>query len=121
MGRRAIRKRTLPLLLLLGLVYAAWRLPSWSKAWIESGLVRTFQRDASVAAVRYHLFPLEIEIEDLRVAGAVPGAPPFLSVARIRVAPSLTPRFDGRVVLSRVDLEHPVLRVNAWAHGGDDI
>ncbi len=121
MGSRPIRKRTLPLLLLLGLAYAAWRLPAWSKTWIEAGLERSLGRAASVGAVRYRVFPLEAEIEGLRVSGPSPGSLPLLEVERIVVAPSLTPRLDGRVVLSRVELTRPLLRVNAWAQGGDDI
>ncbi len=121
MPGRAVRKRTLPLLLLLGLVYAAYRLPVWSKAWIETGLARGFQREASVSAVRFRFFPPEAEIEGVRVAGARPGAPPFLEVERVIVAPSLVPRFDGRVVLARVELQRPVVRINAWTEGGDDI
>jgi autotransporter translocation and assembly factor TamB len=116
-----VRKRTLPLLLLLGLAYAVYRLPAWSRVWIETGLTRAFQREASVGAVRIRFFPPEAEIEGVRVAGARPGAAPFLDVERVVVTPGLAPRLDGRVVLARVELARPVIRINAWAEGGDDI
>ncbi|HET7292565.1 MAG TPA: translocation/assembly module TamB domain-containing protein [Vicinamibacteria bacterium] len=116
-----IRRRTVLLLLLLGLVYSLWRLPEWSARRAEAGLRTLLGRDARVASVRFRLWPFAVEITGLRIAGAAPEALPFLELERALLVPSLTPRLDGRVVFARVELERPIVRVNAWAQGGDDI
>ncbi len=121
MRGRAIRRRTVLLLLILGLAYALWRLPVWSARWAEAGLRSLFTRDARVAVVRFRLWPLAVEVSGVRVAGPSPDAPPFLELERALLVPSLAPRFDARVVFARVELVRPVVRVNAWAKGGDDI
>jgi len=120
-GRRVVRKRTLPLLLLLGLAYASYRLPEWSASWLEAGIERALGRDVSVDGVRFGLLPIEAEISGLRVAGPTADAAPFLEIERVLITPSLAPRFDGRVVLTRVELLRPLVRINAWSRGGDDI
>src|SRR5262245_49643888 len=121
MRGRVTRRRIVLLLLVVGLLYALWRLPLWSARWAEAGLGSLFAREARVASVRFRLWPLAVEITGLRVAGPAPDAPPFLEVERALLVPSLAPRFDPRIVLARVELVRPVVRVNAWAKGGDDI
>jgi hypothetical protein len=105
------------------------RLPLWSAGVLSSRLQTFFHRPVTVGQVRYHLFPLEVEVLDLRVAGATPDAPPFLEVPRLVAAfsrPPLDPEvpqsfWDRRVVLSRLSIERPRIRVNAYEKGGDDI
>ncbi len=121
MRGRVTRRRTILLFLVLGVAYALWRLPAWSARWAESGLRALFGRDSHVASVRFRPWPLAAEVSGLRVAGASSHAPPFLEIERVLLVPSLAPSFDGRVVFARVELVRPVVRVNAWAKGGDDI
>ena len=132
-GRGGVRlpaRRLLALALALalgGLLLA--RLPLWSAGVLSSRLQAFFHRPVTVGQVRYHLFPLEVEVLDLRVAGATPDAPPFLEVPRVVAAfsrPPLDPEvpqsfWDRKVVLSRLRIERPRLRVNAYEKGGDDI
>jgi len=114
-------------LALLGLFLA--RFPLWSAGVLSARLQAFFHRPVTVGQVRYHLFPLEVEILDLRVAGATPQAPPFLEVPRVVAAfsrPPLDPEvpqsfWDRKVVLSRLRIERPRVRVNAFEKGGDDI
>jgi len=112
---------------LLGLFLV--RLPLWSANLLQQQLADFFHRPVTVGQVRYHLFPLEVEVMDLRVAGATPQAPPFLEVPRVVAAftrPPLDPEvprsfWDRKVVLSRLNVERPKIRVNAFEAGGDDI
>ena len=126
-----IRRRRL---LLLGFVLALAalflaRLPLWSAGVLSAQLQAFFHRPVTVGRVRYHLFPLEVEVTDVRVAGATPQAPPFLEVPRVVAAfsrPPLDPEvpqsfWDRKVVLSRLRIERPRIRVNAFEQGGDDI
>jgi autotransporter translocation and assembly factor TamB len=122
------RLLALALLLALGGLFLA-RLPLWSAALLSSRLQAFFHRPVTVGQVRYHLFPLEVEVLDVRVAGATPAAPPFLEAPRVVAAfrrPPLDPElptsfWDRKVVLSRLRVERPRIRVNAFEHGGDDI
>jgi translocation-and-assembly-module (TAM) inner membrane subunit TamB-like protein len=124
------RRRLLVLALLLGLggLFVA-RLPLWSAGVLSSQLQAFFHRPVTVGQVRYHLFPFEVEVEDVRVAGATPEAPPFLEVPKVVAAfsrPPLDPEmpqsfWDRKVVLSRLRVERPRIRVNAFENGGDDI
>lgn len=121
MTRRRRRWLT-ALLIVAGLVaFVLWRLPYWSAGLVARRLTEFFQRPVTVAQVRIRLLPLEFEILDLRVAGARPGAPPFLEVPRAVVAPTFESLFSSRLVLARLRIEQPVLRVNAYPEGGDDI
>ena len=128
---RAIPRRrllVLALVLALGGLFLA-RFPLWSAGMLSSRLQGFFHRPVSVGQVRYHVFPLEVEVLDVRVSGATPEAPPFLEVPRIVAAfsrPPLDPElpqsfWDRKVVLSRLRIERPRIRVNAFEEGGDDI
>ena len=76
-ARRRRRLFGLALLVaLLGLFLV--RLPLWSADLLSQTLAAFFHRPVSVGQVRYHLFPLEVEILDVRVAGATAQAAPFL-------------------------------------------
>jgi translocation and assembly module TamB len=97
------------------------RLPRWSATFVAEQLTGFFKRTCTVGAVRYRLFPLLIEVVDLRVAGPTPEAPPFLTLPRAEVMPSLASLFGPRLVLSRVRLEGLTIRVNAYPERGDDI
>lgn len=121
MRGRAIRRRTVLLLLILGLTYVLWRLPEWSARRAEAALRALFGRETRIASVQFRLWPFAAEVSGLRVAGASADAPPFLELERALLVPSFMPSLDGRVVFARVELVRPVLRVNAWAEGGDDI
>lgn len=117
------RRRVFLLLVLLAALaaYAIARLPSWSASLIASGLGSFFQRPASVGEVRIHVFPLEIEMLDLRVAGPRATDPPFLTIRRVVATPSLAQLWARRAVLSRVVVQAPKIRVHAPPEGGDDI
>jgi hypothetical protein len=122
------RRKLLVAILALGatLLYAAWRLPDWGARLLESALERALKRTARVDSLRLRPSTLEIEVRGLRIAGLTPEAPPFLEVPSIRVRPSLAPLRGRHVVLSRVRIEGPRLRINAFpgpptGPGGDDI
>src|SRR5688500_15147405 len=117
-----MKRRSLVLVLLLVVVAAAvLRVPVWTAGLLSDRLERVFNRPASVGSVRYHLVPLQVEITDLRIGGPTPGAEPFLEVPRLAVTPSLAPLFDRRLVLTRVVVERPRVRVHAFKQGGDDL
>lgn len=123
-GRKPARRRRvlLWLALLLALIgLGLQRLPRATALLIAARLGPFFGRPVSVGAVGYGAFPFELEVRDLRVAGATPGAPPFLALRRALVVPSLGSLLGPHLVLSRLRLEGLVLRVNAHAEGGDDI
>ena len=123
------RRRTLFLFSLVVVVtalYALWRAPDWGARLIEHALGGYFHRAVRVERLRFHVFPLEVEVLGLRVAGATAYAPPFLEVPRARVRPSLAPLRGNRLVLSQVRVEGLRLRINAHPNppegpGGDDI
>ena len=125
MSRR--RKLLLVALVLVATVlYALWRAPEWGAHLIESTLSRHFKRPVSVASLGLRLATGEIELVGLRVGGITPDAPPFLELESARVRPSLAPWRGNRIVLARVRLERPRLRVRAFPSpplgpGGDDI
>ena len=122
------RRRRLLLLLLLLLVagYFVLGLPEWSATLVARGLSASFSRPVSVGAVGFRLVPLEIELRELQVASLEPGDPPTIEVPRIVITPSLAPLRGRRLVLSRVTLEEPRIRIHAFpdppkGRGGDDI
>lgn len=117
------RRRLILLLLLLALASGALfqRLPILTARGLEQALSSFFQRSVTVREVRWHLLPLEAEVFDLRVLGPTPGAPPFLEVRRLVAAPALNPLWLRRIVLARLRLENPVIRIQAYPEGGDDI
>src|ERR687898_707639 len=70
---------------------ALLRLPVWSSDVMASRLESFFGRPVSVGGIEYRLFPLEIEVRDVRVAGAGAHALPFLEVPQLIVVPRLRP------------------------------
>jgi autotransporter translocation and assembly factor TamB len=107
-------------------LYAGWRAPEWGARLIEHSLSGYFQRPVHLSELRLRPGSLEIELYDLRVAGAAPGDPPFLEIPLARVRPSLAPWRGDRIVLSRVRIEGLRLRIHAFPDpplgpGGDDI
>jgi autotransporter translocation and assembly factor TamB len=115
------RRSLLFVLLVVALGAALWRVPVWTAGILSARLARVFNRPVTVGGVRYHLVPLQVEVTDLRIGGATPDAEPFLEVPRLAVTPSLVPLFDRRVVLTRVVIERPRVRVRAFKQGGDDL
>lgn len=109
------------LLLVLAAGIAILRLPAWTGRLLAARLAASFERPASVGKVEFRAFPLELLIDDIRVGGLRPGAPPFLAVRRAAVVPSVRSFWGPRLVLERLRLEGLVLRINAFPEGGDDI
>jgi hypothetical protein len=117
-----MKRRHLVLLLLATLFAAALlQVPRWTASVVTARLGTVFQRAVSVAGVRYRLVPLQVEITGLRIAGPTPESEPFLELPRLVVTPSLPALFDRRVVLTRVLVEKPRIRVHAFRGGGDDL
>jgi translocation and assembly module TamB len=119
-----MRRRRLFLFALVslgGLIALARALPDWLANQLARNLSGVFRRPVAVGKVRFHGYPLELEISDLRVGGEGPGASPFLEVPRVLVTPSLAPLRFGRLVLSRVRLESPRIYVHSYPGGGDNI
>jgi len=119
------RLRIRLLLLLLGAVSALGLivlvLPPLTARGLEKALGGLFKRPVSVGGVSViGLVPLQIEIRDVRVGGTTPQSPPFLELARAVVVP-LGPPLGRTVVLARLRLEGPRIRINAPPEGGDDI
>ncbi len=116
------RRRILTALLTLALGgLGLIRVPFWSKGLVADGLATFFQRPASVGEVRFHFFPFELEVLDIRVGGATPEAPPFLEIPRLVTVPLLRPLWERRVRFARMHVHGPKLRINAFREGGDDI
>ncbi|HVR70783.1 MAG TPA: translocation/assembly module TamB domain-containing protein [Vicinamibacteria bacterium] len=116
------RRRFLLALALTGLAGAALlRLPVWSSEVVAARLTSFFGRPVSVGRVEYRFFPLEIEVRDVRVAGAAARAPAFLEVRALVAAPRLRPLWRRRTELRSLSVRGAVVRVNAWREGGDDI
>ena len=79
--RRLRRKLLLTAVLTVGATILL--LPWWSARALSRELSRFFHRPVVVGAIRYHLSPFEpidVEILDLRIAGASAGEPAFLEV-----------------------------------------
>jgi hypothetical protein len=116
------RRRFLLALGLAGLAgLALLRLPVWSSAAIASRLGQFFGRPVSVGRVEYRLFPLEIEVSDVRVAGVHARAPAFLEIPRLVAVPRLRPLWARRTEWASLAIHGAVVRINAWRDGGDDI
>lgn len=114
------RRRLLLVVLALLVLFGLYRAPRAARSLVISGLEGFFHRPVSVSEVRLHLFPFHAEVLGLRVEGQRPG-PPFLEVERIVAVPSLAPLWGRRLVLARLTIERPMVRVNAWAGRGDDV
>ena len=121
MARRTRLRLLVAIALLLGGLLLTLRLPNVSARGLERALTAFFHRETTVRAVRWRAWPLEVEVLGISVAGVRPGAPPFLEVPRVVAAPALQPLWQRRLVLSRMRVERPRLRVHAYAEGGDDI
>lgn len=117
MARR--RLPSLLLLLLIAALAAAWA-PVWARRALEGRLGALFARPATVGNVGLRLFPLRVEVRDVRVAGAVAGAAPFLEVRRAVAQPSLLPAWRG-LRLRQLRLSGLRVRVQAYESGGDDL
>ncbi len=109
------------LVLLGGLVLLARGLPDWLAGQLARTLSAAFHRPVVLGEVRFHAYPLAVELKDLRVGGEGPGSAPFLEVPRVLVTPSIAPLRFGRLVLSRVRLEGPRIYVHSFLQGGDNI
>jgi translocation and assembly module TamB len=105
----------------LALAAALLWLPDWSHTLVLSQLQSVFDRPVHAESVRFRFFPAEMEILRLRVDGARPGDLPWLEVPRISILPSFGLLWERRIVLSRVRIEKPVIRVQAFAGGGDNL
>jgi autotransporter translocation and assembly factor TamB len=118
---RPRRRFLLALTLVLLAGAAVLRLPVWSSELVAARLQSFFGRPVRVGRVVYHLFPLEIEVRDVRVGGASPRAAPFLEVPRLVAVPRLRPLWQRRTELASLTVRGAVVRINAWREGGDDI
>ncbi|HUG53093.1 MAG TPA: translocation/assembly module TamB domain-containing protein [Vicinamibacteria bacterium] len=119
MTRRSLLLLALLLATAAGAVYL--RGPAWTASILSHRLSAFFHRPVTVGGVRYGFVPLQIEITGLRVAGATPADEPFLEVPRVLVIPSTAALLDRRLVLTRVVVERPLVRVRAFRGGGDDL
>lgn len=121
MTRRGKARLVLLLALLAGAAFLLLRANQLTARGLERALSRFFQRDVTVREVRWRAFPLEAEVLGLRVGGPEPGSPPFLEAPRIVAAPALGPLLLRRLVLARLRIEGPRIRIRAHSEGGDDI
>src|SRR5262245_39494760 len=101
-------------------------LPQWSATLVARGLSASLSRPVSVGSVIYRLVPFEVELVDIQVASLEAGDPPSIEIPRVVITPSLAPLRGGRIVLSRVKVESPHIRIHAYpdppqGRGGDDI
>jgi translocation and assembly module TamB len=123
--RRRRRLLLLVLLLLVGIDFLMG-LPQWSATLVARGLSIRLSRPVSVGSVNFRLLPFEVELVDIQVASLEAGDPPSIEVPRVVLTPSLAPLRGGRLVLSRVKVESPRIRIHAYpdpptGRGGDDI
>jgi autotransporter translocation and assembly factor TamB len=98
-----------------------WRAPVWTALMLEDRLTALFRRPVTVGRVEYHFIPFEVEVTDVRVAGPTPASEPFVEVPRLVVTPSAAALLHRRLVLLRVAVERPRVRVRAYRRGGDDV
>jgi hypothetical protein len=113
------------LVVLATLLYALVRAPHWGRELAEAALASYFHRPVSIGALGLRLATGELELRGLRVAGPTEQSPAFLEVASVRVRPSLAPLRGNQIVLSRLRLEEPRLRLHFFpappaGPGGDD-
>src|SRR5262245_31106789 len=117
-------RRRLLILLVLGVVFLLSLLRAgafFAGELLARGMSGFFERETSVGQVILHAFPPSAEIHGLRVAGATPGAPPFLEITRIVAVPSLAQVWERRIALRELRLESPRVRIRAYPDGGDDL
>ena len=77
-------------------------------------------RDVSVGQLRYSLFPLWLELRDVRVAGPRPGDPPILTVRRIYAQAELRSLRQQVLRLREVQAEGVVAYVDRFLDGTDN-
>ncbi len=120
------RKRLRRWLLLAILVVAmgglvlAWG-PVFTAYLLAENLATFFGRPCTIGAVSWRLAPFSVEVYDLRVAGPVVGAPPFLHAPKVSILPSLESLLSTQILISRLRVDGLIVRVNAYPRGGDDI
>ena len=106
----------------LGVVLAVpLSLPLWARQAFQAALSGSVGRRVHVEAVRVRWVPLELDIRDLRIDGTTASAPPFFESPRVLIRASLGSLWTRGRALSRLDLQSPTLRINAFPGGGDDI
>lgn len=112
------------LVLVTGLLWAGvnsgW-LRERARLMTQARLSETLGREVSVGSLRLGLAPLHAEAEDVVVAGARPGAPPFAEVPALRVEVGLRDLLDPALVVERVDVDRPVVRLIFYPDGTDSI
>ena len=123
---RRTRRRRRSLLVacaaVLGVVLAVpLSLPLWARQAFQAALSGSVGRRVHVEAVRVRWVPLELDIRDLRIDGTTASAPPFFESPRVLIRASLGSLWTRGRALSRLDLQSPTLRINAFPGGGDDI
>ena len=74
-------------------------------------------REVEIGELDLAFLPPALRAEQIRVAGATPGDPPFAEIGELRLRVSPLPLFAGRVVLRAVSLEHLHLRIPLDAQG----
>ncbi len=79
------------------------------RAYLVERLEGWLGREVEVDALDFTLLPVSVEVRGLRVLGAVPGEPPFLSVERLIVGADPSGLGEGVVRLREVLVERPEL------------
>ena len=99
--------------LLLQSEWLARRIASFAEEKLEEAL----GRDVELGALRLGLLPLEAEVEDLAIAGAVAGDPPLFAVDRVVIDADLWSLRKSGLVLERVAALRPIVHLTVDEEG----
>ena len=91
------------------MIRGAW----WSARGLEQALSGFFHRPVTVQSLRYSFTPLQVDVDGIRVGGLKPDDRPFLEVPHALAVPDLARLWERRVVLSRLRVDAPVIRVDS--------
>ncbi len=85
---------------------------SWAQGWATQETERIVHEQGVDATyrVQIHLWPLSVELDDVRVASSDGGAP-FLTTVRASVRPRFFALLAGKLVIDQIDVDTPRARV----------
>jgi uncharacterized protein involved in outer membrane biogenesis len=105
----------------LALIIVTLALPGWAAGRGVALASEALGRPVSIGRAHVQPWRLAIVVEQLRIAGATPAAPPLLTLERLDAALSLRSLLRGHVVVESMALVQPELRLARLAEGRYDI
>lgn len=112
------RRLTVLWVLLIGLLLLiTFALPPWLRGRIESAGSEALGRELKLQSLSLAPWRLGATLEGLRIAGAAGQGGDLLQIERIDAALALSSVWKGAIVLRRLEIEHPQLRLERDAAG----